>query len=96
VLVYVSDQECRKFADILVKASQQRDIVWISNESATVVPEITALAPPMRPFQKLLGHTWLRGGQRFDELLAVAHPHGAELDWLARKEERRHGNNRFA
>ena len=40
VLVYVSEEDRRHFADILVEASKKRDIVWVSNESATVVPEI--------------------------------------------------------
>ncbi len=79
-----SEEDRRHFADILVEASKQRDIVWVSNESATVVPEITALAPLVRPFQKLLGRTCFRGGERCDEFLAVTHPHGAELDWFAR------------
>ena len=82
VLVYVDEEGRRRFADVLAEASLQRDIVWISNESATVVPEITALAPPVRPFQKLLGRTHFTGGQRRDECLAIAHPHGAELHWL--------------
>ena len=81
VLVYVSENDRRSFAETLLDASKQRDIVWVSNESATVVPEITALAPQVTPFQKLLGRTWMKNGQRRDEFLAVAHPHGAELNW---------------
>jgi hypothetical protein len=84
VLIYVSEEDCRRFADFLAEASKQRDIVWISNESATVIPEITALAPPVKPADRLLGRTHFRGGQRRDEFLAVAHPQGAELHWFGR------------
>jgi hypothetical protein len=83
VLCYVSEEDRRCFADVMTQASRERDVVWISNESATVVPEITALAPPVRPADKLLGRTHFRAGERRDEFLAVAHPHGAELHWSA-------------
>jgi len=84
VLIYVNETDRRCFADSMAVASQQRDIVWISNESAGVVPEITALAPPVRPADKLLGRTRFSAGERRDEFLAVAHPHGAELRWYGR------------
>jgi hypothetical protein len=57
VLCYVNEEDSRSFTNIMLEASKQRDIVWISNESATVVPEITALAPPVRASDKLLGRT---------------------------------------
>jgi hypothetical protein len=82
VLVYVSEEARRNFSDILVEESRRRDIVWISNESPTVVPEITALAPPVKGTRFLLGRTRLTQGQRQDELLALTQPHGAELEWL--------------
>ncbi len=81
-LVYLSKEDCRKFANVLAEASKQRDIVWVSNESATVIPEITATAPPIEPSQKLLGRTRFTNGDRQDEFLAIAHAHGAELDWM--------------
>ncbi|MGD9633168.1 MAG: DUF2332 domain-containing protein [Pirellulales bacterium] len=84
VLVYVNEENRRRFANSLAEVSKQRDVVWISNESAGVVPEITALAPPVRPADKLLGRTHFRDGERSDEFLAVAHTHGAELHWYAR------------
>jgi hypothetical protein len=84
VLVYVNEEGRRRFAAALAEASKLRDIGWISNESAEVVPEIAALAPPIRPADKLLGRTVYRNGQRHDEFLAVAHPHGAQLHWFAR------------
>lgn len=82
VLVYVSAADRRTFANVLAEASRQRDIVWISNEAPTVVPEITALAPPVEPPRFLLGRTRFRDGHREDELLAVAHAHGADLQWV--------------
>ena len=82
-LCYVSAEVRQAFAAALATASRRRDIVWISNEAGTVVPEITALAPPTEPRQFLLGRTRFVQGQRTDELLAVGHPHGADLQWLA-------------
>lgn len=83
VLAYVSSENREAFAQTLAEASSDRDIVWISNESPTVVPEIAALAPPDRPQTFLLGRTSFTNGIREDELLAFAHHHGAELEWLA-------------
>ncbi len=92
VLSYVSEHARRLFAGILTDASKERDIVWISNESPTVVPEVTALAPAVRGprfllgrtrFTKLLGRTQFEGGRRTDEFHAIAHAHGAELEWMA-------------
>lgn len=82
VLSYVTAEERMNFARMLADASRERDIVWISNEGRTVVPEITALAPSPGPRPFLLGRTILHRGERQDEFLALAHPHGAELDWL--------------
>ncbi len=99
VLCYVSEEARRKFADILAETSKERDIVWISNEAPTVVPEITAVAPPTKGprfllgrtrFTKLLGRTQFSQGQRQDEFLAIAHAHGAELEWLAREDGTNH------
>jgi hypothetical protein len=84
VLSYVSEERRRAFADALADASRARDIVWVSNEGAGVVPEITALAPPLGNLQFLLGRTRFTSGRRQDELLALSHPHGAELTWLGR------------
>ncbi|QDU31394.1 hypothetical protein ETAA8_65510 [Anatilimnocola aggregata] len=82
VLSYVSPQERNIFASNMADASRARDIIWISNESRSVVPEIAALAPPSGPRPFLLGRTTFHRGERRDEFLALAHPHGAELEWL--------------
>lgn len=99
VLCYVNEEARRKFADSLAEASKERDIVWISNEAPTVVPKITALAPSVRGprfllgrtrFTKLLGRTQFNQGHRHDEFLAIAHAHGAELEWLASEDGTKH------
>jgi hypothetical protein len=82
VLSYLRSEERSLFVQVLVDASHAREIVWISNEGRTVVPEITALAPAGAPRPFLLGRTAFHRGWRSDKLLALAHPHGAELEWL--------------
>jgi len=82
VLSYVSPDRRQAFAEVLAKASTRRDIVWLSNEAHGIVREVTALAPRLGELRFLLGRTRFTGGQRRDELLALAHPHGAELTWL--------------
>jgi len=83
VLGYVSPDRRAAFAETLARASRRRDIVWLSNEAPGVVPEIAALgASRAGKGEFLLGRTRLSGGQRRDELLALAHPHGAHLTWL--------------
>jgi hypothetical protein len=56
--------------------------VWLANEASGVVPEMTALAPSPGSLRFLLGRTRFTDGQRRVDLLALAHPHGAELAWL--------------
>jgi hypothetical protein len=82
VLSYVSPDRREAFADVLAAASARRDVLWLSNEGAGVIPEVAALAPPRDTLQFLLGRTRFTGGRRRDELLALAHPHGADLTWL--------------
>jgi hypothetical protein len=82
VLSYVSPDRRQAFADALADASKARDIVWLSNEAAGVIPEMDALTPPLGEHRFLLGRTRFTDGRRHDELLALAHPHGAELTWL--------------
>ena len=82
VLTYVSPDRREAFGGILAAASKRRDIVCLSNEAPGVVREITALAPSRSDLRFLLGRTRFTNGRRHDELLALAHPHGAELAWL--------------
>jgi Uncharacterized protein conserved in bacteria (DUF2332) len=69
-------------AAALADASKHRDLVWLSNEPPGVIPELTCLAPSASESRFLLGRTRFTNGRRSDELLALAHPHGAELVWL--------------
>lgn len=82
VLSYVTPERREAFAATLAGASMRRDVVWISNEARGVVSEFAMLAPPMSEMRFLLGRTHFTNGRRRDELLAIAHPHGADLAWL--------------
>jgi hypothetical protein len=82
VLTYVTADRRQAFARILADVSRRRDVVWLSNEPPGVIPELTEMAPPQNELRYLVGRTTLIGGRRRDELLALAHPHGAELAWL--------------
>ena len=83
VLSYVSLDHRQAFAGVLAEASKRRDVVWVSNEAPGIIREVTALAPPSSSSELrfLLGRTRFRNGRREDELLALAHPHGADLTW---------------
>lgn len=82
VLTYVRPDRRQAFAGVLADASKQRDIVWLSNEPPGVIREVAALAPPQSELRYLLARTLFTNGQRRDALLALAHPHGADLTWL--------------
>jgi hypothetical protein len=82
VLTYVAPDRRQAFAEILAETSRRREVVWLSNKAQEVIPEIAALAPTSDELRFLLGRTRVTGGRRRDELLALAHPHGAELAWL--------------
>lgn len=45
-------------------------------------PDHAVLAPPPSELRSLLGHARFANGERHDELLGMAHPHGAELTRL--------------
>jgi hypothetical protein len=82
VLSYVSPERRLAFADALARASARRPVVWLSNEARGVIPELAALAPPRQgDLRFLLGRAEFTNGRRRDALLALAHPHGAELAW---------------
>jgi hypothetical protein len=81
VLSYLSRERRHEFAAVLAHASHRRDIIWLANEAAGVAPELPAAAPS-GSLRFLVGRTRFASGQRRSELLALAHPHGAELAWL--------------
>ena len=82
VLTYVKPDRRDAFAAILADASKARDIVWVSNEPPGFIREVAALAPAQSELRFLLSRTRFVKGRRYDELLALAHPHGAEVAWL--------------
>jgi len=77
----VSRERRQAFADALAQASKRRDIIWLANEAVGVVPELPAVAAS-GALRFLVSRTRFANGQRRSELLALAHPHGAELAWL--------------
>lgn len=82
VLTYVKRDRRQAFAGLLADASKDREIAWLSNEPPGVISEVAALAPPQSELRYLLSRTLFTNGQRRDELLAHAHPHGVDLTWL--------------
>src|SRR5262249_31324645 len=81
VLSYVSRERRQAFAHALADASKRRDILLLSNEAAGVVPDWPPVARS-GTLRFLVARTRFANGQRRNELLALAHPHGAELAWL--------------
>jgi hypothetical protein len=81
VLSYVSRERRQAFADALAHASKRRDIIWLANEAAGVVPGLPPVAPA-GALRFVVGRTRFVKGQQRSEALALAHPHGAELAWL--------------
>jgi hypothetical protein len=83
VLAYVASERRQAFADLLAAGSRTRDIVWISNEGPGIVPGIPDLGARKGGMRFVLGRTRLTRGRRVDHSLALAHPHGADLRWVA-------------
>jgi hypothetical protein len=71
------------FAELLTAESRTRDIVWISNEGPGIVPGLPDLDAQKGGMRFVLGRARLSGGRRTDQALALAHPHGADLRWVA-------------
>ncbi len=83
VLAYVSPERRKAFADVLAHASRDREIVWVSNEAPGVVSRLAASPPADAELRFLVGRKTFRRGVGTDELLALVHPHGSEMTWLA-------------
>src|SRR5262249_23648396 len=88
VLAYVAPERRQAFADMLTAESRTRDIVWISNEGPGIVSGLPDLGARKGGMRFVLGRTRLSRGQRTDHALALAHPHGANLQWQATPEAR--------
>jgi hypothetical protein len=82
VLPYITDEQKHGFARVLMDTSRLRDVVWISNEGYGALPELAKVAPQCSDSSFLLGRTLFSQGCQTDTVLALAHPHGAELMWL--------------
>ena len=83
VLTYVTPERRQTFAETLAEVSARRPVVWLSNEAPGVVRELPASAPKPDGQRFLLARTRFMDGRREDELLAIAHPHGAEMTWIS-------------
>jgi hypothetical protein len=83
VLAYVSPERRKAFADMLADSSRDREIVWISNEPPGVVSRLAASQSAAAESRFLVARKTFRRGKAVDELLALVHPHGSEMTWLA-------------
>lgn len=83
VLPYVSPEQRQAFVETLVEHSKNRDIVWISNEGRGLLPQFDSLGRPIERIRFQLARTVIRAGQMSARLLAIAHAHGTEMEWLA-------------
>jgi uncharacterized protein DUF2332 len=79
VLGYVSAERRTAFAPVLAGASNDREIVWVSNEAPGVVSKPAASPPPGVELRFSVACTIFRRGVGADELLALVHPHGSEM-----------------
>lgn len=82
VFPYVEPSRRLRFAEVLADISQERELVWISNEAPGVVSRLGPTSPPGAELRYVVGRTTFGRGAPVDEVLGVAHPHGRELSWL--------------
>lgn len=82
VLPYVATERSDSFTAVLARESERRPIVWISNEGPGAIPLLDALAPDRDQLRFRVGRGWWQDGQVEHELLALAHHHGWDLEWL--------------
>jgi hypothetical protein len=83
VLNYLSPDRRAAFSVSLADYSRRRDIVWISNEGPGVIPKLDRMAPDRPDLKFRLGRTVFSQGRGEAQLLALAHYHGWDLEWLA-------------
>jgi hypothetical protein len=83
VLAYVSPERREAFAGVLARASARREVVWVSNEAPGVVPGLVPPAPAAAELRFVVARMTFTQGARRDEVMALAHPHGSEITWLA-------------
>jgi len=56
--------------------------VWLSNEAVGIVHGLTVAEPAPRALRFVLARTHFAQGRRRDEILALSHPHGGDVQWL--------------
>lgn len=83
VLGYVSPERRAAFAQVLADASSHREIVWVSNEPLGVLAQMAASPAAGGRQQFLVARTTFTRGVARSEVLALVHPHGSEMTWLA-------------
>ena len=84
VLCYVSPERREAFENALADASRDREIVWVSNEPPGVLSSAGPSPDADAQLQFLLTRKILTGAAvATSESLALVHPHGSEMTWLA-------------
>jgi hypothetical protein len=83
VLGYVSPERRDAFAHVLADASSHREIVWVSNEPLGVLARLAAAPAAGGRQQFLVARETFTRGVAQSEVLALVHPHGSEMAWLA-------------
>jgi hypothetical protein len=82
VLPYLPRERRAAFVAALARVSEQRPVTWISNEAPGVVFEEPGAAASMSALRFVLARSRFVGGERHDQVLALADPHGARLEWF--------------
>ncbi len=83
VLGYVSPERREAFEHVLADASSHREIVWVSNEPLGVLARPATLPAAGGRQHFLVARTTFTRGMAQSTVLALVHPHGSEMTWLA-------------
>ncbi len=83
VMPSVPEERRERFVAVMAQESERRPIVWISNEGPGVIPELDEQAPVRERLNFRVGRSSWRGGKGDHQLLALAHHHGWDVEWLA-------------
>lgn len=82
VMPYIPTEQRQGFLAVLAEESEKRPIVWVANEGPGVIRELDALAPQRDQLRFRIGRTQWWKGRGESRLLALAHYHGWDLEWL--------------
>jgi hypothetical protein len=87
VLAYFSKDDRARFQQVLLRSGRDRPVAWVSAEWPTVVaglPPVLVAQPAPPPGIDVMGLLTFAGdGEPTSEVLGLAHPHGAWLEWHA-------------